>query len=347
MHFHTAHPLQAFWNLAVAPIQTQALALALDLGLFEELNKPDTAGGIAARLDLHPANTGVWLDLLWSMGLLERARPESVLPVETRYRASAVASRFFTSDSPENCTQAWQYRARALAGVATQLHELVRAGRAERPPAEAAATSGNWAQAAQVQIGQEQRAISVPAMLQRLNDVPGLPECGRFLDLGGGPGHVAIALARRLSAWHGAVCELPDTARVAQENIAKANLASRIRVLGADLNSGGAMGGNYDLIWCSSVLHFLDDPQAALREMFQALNPGGRLVIAQAEIRDDAREAARVLPFYTPMMLRAKYVPRQGQMPRALADAGFVDIDALGSMDFPMSPVWLYAGRRP
>jgi hypothetical protein len=192
MHFHTAHPLQAFWNLAVAPIQTQALALALDLGLFEELNKPDTAGGIAARLDLHPANTGVWLDLLWSMGLLERARPESVLPVETRYRASAVASRFFTSDSPENCTQAWQYRARALAGVATQLHELVRAGRAERPPAEAAATSGNWAQAAQVQIGQEQRAISVPAMLQRLNDVPGLRVARRGMRAArycaGGPG---------------------------------------------------------------------------------------------------------------------------------------------------------------
>lgn len=347
MAFHTEHHfLQTFWNIAAAPIQGQALELALEVGLFDALGHPATADEVAARLNLHPANTAVWLDLLWSMGLLDCARQWQP-PATARYVASPLAVRYFTCESHDNCAQGWVYRARSLAGAATQLHELVRTGEAVRPPSEGAATSGAWAQAARVQIGQEQRSITVPAVLQCLELLRGLPSQGRFLDLGGGPGHVAIALADKLPRWRGTVCDLADTVQVAGENIRNAGLAGRLDILAADLNTDESIGTSYELIWCSSVLHFMDEPRLALRRMLGALAPGGRLVVAHAEVRDDVTSAARVMPFYTPMLLRGKHVFRQADMERELASAGFTGIEALGSVGFPMSPVWVYAGRRP
>lgn len=342
----TPHPLQAFWNMAAAPIQIQALTLALELDLFEQLRQPDTAHAVADRLCLHPVNTAVWMDLLWSMGLLDRIRHQSHDSALVRYAAAPLAVRFFTPQSAGNCAQSWLYRARSLGGLATQLSTLVRKGEADSLPTEGAASLGNWAQAARVQIGQEQRVITAPAVLRCLDLLQDLPRQGRFLDLGGGPGHIALALARRLPLWHGVVCDLPDTVLVAEENIVAAGCADRLGVLAADLNAKGDIGHGYDLIWCSSVLHFMHEPQVALRRMVKALAPGGQLMVAHAEIRDDVASAARVMPFYTPLMLRGKTVGRQGDMPDYLAAAGCIDIQALGHVDFPMSPVWVYAGRR-
>ncbi|WP_437880015.1 methyltransferase domain-containing protein [Pseudomonas sp. LRF_L74] len=334
MNFHPAHPLQPFWNLAAAPVQTQALNLALDRGLFEALQQPASATQIAERLGLHAGGTAVWLDLLWSMDLLERDQRE--VP---HYRISDLSVRFFIEGAVDNCAQAWQYRARVLGAFATQMDNLLVDGPSgEQPP-------GGWVQAAQVQISQEQQAVSVPAVLRLLERWP-LAERGRFLDLGGGPGHIAIALARRLPGWTGTLGELLATAEVARHNIEQAGLGERLDVQGCDLDRDELAAG-YDLIWCSSVLHFVHDAQGALEKMFAALNPGGRLIIAHAEIAADADLAAQVLPFYTAMRMRGKYVPRPGEIAQAMQRAGFVEVTSPGRAAFPMAPVWLHTGLHP
>jgi SAM-dependent methyltransferase len=343
MTFDEAHPLQPFWQLAAAPIQAQALELALSNGLFEALVQHASVDEVARRYTWHPANTAVWLELLWSMGSLSRSRPGGGRA--TIYRASSMARRFFVSASDEDCAQAWLFRLRFLRGFAAQMDEFVRSGEAGGAASGAESVAAGWAQAAQAQIAQEQRAVTVPAALAVLRDLPGLGEAGRFLDLGGGPGLVAIALARAYPGWRGMVCDLPETVAVAQRNIEAAALSSRLDTLGADLDRD-AIGDGYDLIWCSSVLHFVQDPAAALRTMYAALNPGGRLVLAHAERGDDARSASRVLPFYTPMRMRGRHVPEQGEIARVMAEAGFGSVDALGCVGFPMSPVWVYVGAR-
>lgn len=344
MDFHTSHPLQPFWSIAAAPLQAQALQQALEHGLFERLLQPATAASAAQQLGLNLTATRVWLDLLWSMELLHRQLPEPA--AEPEYATSAMAARFFAGASPENCAQAWLYRARLLGGLAAQWGALLREGANPLSTDGAAAPKGSWAQAAREQIGQEQRAITVPAVQRLLDSLPPLQQHGRLLDLGGGPGHVAIALARRLPGWTGTVCDQPQTAEVARENIAAAGLSQRLEAVGCDLNHD-SIGAGHDLIWSSSVLHFLRDPQAAVRKMLQALKPGGLLLLAHAELVDDAALAARVLPFYGALLLRGNFLPRQGDMARMMLEAGCADVRALGRVDFPMAPVWVYAGRRP
>ncbi|QLF91702.1 methyltransferase [Pseudomonas sp. ABC1] len=334
-----AHPLRPYWNLAAAPIQAKALELALSLGLFECLSVPQDVGSLASTLRIDHANAQVLLDLLWSMGLLERLAGQPL----THYQNSRLAKRFFTQDSPESCAQAWSYRAGLLRRFSEQIGDYVKAGTPATPLAEMASTAANWAQAAQVQIGQEQRVISVPALLERLDGIPA-PE--RFLDLGGGPGFLAIALAERYPKSRGVVFELPDTAAVARQNIAQAGLEQRLESIAGNLDTD-AIGEGYDLICCSSVFHFIDSPLDALRKVHAALRPGGLLVCVHAEIPEDAPGASHVLPFYLPMLLRGKYVPRQGEMASALRTCGFEDIHSTQSASFPLAPVWVHRGSRP
>lgn len=341
MSFHTAHPLQPFWTMAAAPIKSRALEQALALGLFERLRQPASAAAVAQQLQLDPAATTVWLDLLWSMELLSRQCALDA-PATPRYTAAPLALAHFAEGSAQNCAQAWLYRAHFLARFADQWEALLHHG---FDPQGAAAPRGSWAQAARAQIGQEQRVVTVPAVLRLIDTLPRLPDTGRLLDLGGGPGHVGIALAQRLPRWQGVLCDEPETAQVAQENIQAAGLAERMQALGCDLNSDG-IGSGYDLIWCSAVLHFMRDPQALLHKACAALKPGGLLLLAHAEQADDPEVAARVLPFYGTLAVRGNHLPRPGAIGRMLAEAGFAEVQALGRVDFPMAPVWVHAGRR-
>lgn len=342
MNFHAPHELQPFWTMAAAPIQTRALEQALTLGLFERLRQPTNAAQVAAQLQLDPAATTVWLELLWSMALLSRQCPLDA-PGTPRYSAAPLALRHFVPGSAQNCAQAWLYRARFLQRFADQWETLLHRG---FDPQGAAAPQGSWAQAARVQIAQEQQAITVPAVLRLLDTLAPLPATGRLLDLGGGPGHVGIALAQRLPRWQGVLCDQAETAEVAQENILAAGLSGRLQALGCDLETD-SIGSGYDLIWCSAVLHFMRDPQALVRKACAALNPGGLLLLAHAEQVDDPALAARVLPFYGTLAVRGNPLPRAGEIARMMAAAGLVDIRSLGRVDFPMAPVWVHAGRRP
>lgn len=342
MDFLTPHLLQPYWNIAAAPIQTQALEQALVLGLFDRLRRPADAVAVAEDLQLDKSATAVWLDLLWSLELLSRQLPADA-PDEPCYVTSPLALRYFVNGSSENCAQGWLYRARFLARFSEQWETLLHQGFDQQGQA---VPKGSWAQAAREQIGQEQIAVTVPAVLRLMDTLPPMLETGRLLDLGGGPGHVGIALAERLPGWQGVVCDHPETAEVAQDNIHSAGLADRLQALGCDLNTDG-IGSGYDLIWCSAVLHFLQDPHALVRKASEALKPGGLLLMAHAEQSDDPVVAARVLPFYGTVALRGNLLPRPGEIAQMMIDAGLNDIQSLGRVDFPMAPVWLHMGRRP
>ncbi|APA71720.1 class I SAM-dependent methyltransferase [Janthinobacterium sp. 1_2014MBL_MicDiv] len=339
MSFTSQHALQPYWDLAVAPIQADALAAALELGIFEVLATPHTPAQLAETLSLHAPHTALLLELLWSMQVLERGVAPSAGDTAASYRCAATTLQYFCRSSAAFCGDAWLYRLHALRHFATQLGPLVRDGGKVAPYR--TATGVNWAAAAQQQIGQEQRAVTMRAALsvmQRIAPFAAGATPLRLLDLGGGPGWVAIALAQAHAGLRGCVFDWPETVAVAAANIAHAQLSERLETLGGDLASDD-IGGGYDLIWCSSVLHFVPDMPAALRKMRAALKPGGVLVCVQAEIAATPEAAARVLPYYLPMRMLGRAVTRQGELAQHVRDAGFARVEQYQASDFPMAPV--------
>ncbi|CAI3809934.1 hypothetical protein GLGCALEP_05958 [Pseudomonas sp. MM221] len=173
------------------------------------------------------------------------------------------------------------------------------------------------------------------ALIERL---PQAPRLRRMLDLGGGPGLVAIALARQLPDLHGAVFDFAETAVVAQENIVRAGLEERLGIIGGDLDSDD-FGSGYDLIWCSSVFHFAHELDGLLRRLHTALNPGGVLVCCHAEVPQDKQTAARVLPYYLHMRMQGRHVLPAGELAERLRNTGFADVRQEDGLRYPVAPV--------
>lgn len=341
MNSSSLHPLHACWDLAASAVRAEALDTALDLGLFEELLQPSTAAQLAARRGLHAANTAHLLELLWSIGLLQRQPGEPA-----RYELAPVAREHLARPSPRFCGDAWRYRLASLRSLSGRLRQHVEKGPRLTDSPFQSATGAGWASAARAQIGQEQRAVSAAAALAILERLPQAAQARRLLDLGGGPGWIAIALAQRFAQLEGVVFDWPETAAVAHENIEVAGLGGRLQALGGDIAADPLPTG-FDLVWCSSVLHFVPEVAATLDKLMAAMVPGGWLVCVHAELSAEAEHAACVMPFYLPMRLAGRHVLAQGGTAAALAAAGFSDIEQSTSGLFPMAPVQVVVARKP
>jgi ArsR family transcriptional regulator len=104
-------------------------------------------------------------------------------------------------------------------------------------------------------------------------------------DLGGGTGHTTLALAPFVSR-----VVLVDRSRE-MLRAARRRLASfaNVELRTGELTALPVADGELDLAVLSLVLHYVDDPQAALVEASRALVPGGRLVVVDLRPHDRDR----------------------------------------------------------
>lgn len=332
------HALQGCWDLQLAGVGADALRVALQHGLFAHLGRYASPGEIAERLALDVANTAYFLDLLWGLELLERE--DGDLP---RYRNLPVAVRYLDPLSEQYCGDALLFRHHVMRDVGAQLGERVRSGQAAAPAGEA--MRQGWAEAARLQIAQEQRAITAEAAGALVAALPEFSSARRLLDLGGGPGLVAVALARLQPRLQGVVFEYEETAEVAREYIAAAGLSQRLSAVGGDIASDD-LGEGYDLVWCSSVLHFVPDIAGVLDRIRRAMRPGGVLVCCHGELGTESAQARRVLHYYLPLRMQGRHVLAGGELARCLERAGFIDIRQIDGVPFPVAPVTALIARR-
>ena len=100
----------------------------------------------------------------------------------------------------------------------------------------------------------------------------------RVLDAGTGTGRMLELLAPHIG--HGVGIDAsPDMLAIARENLNRAGVKNCQVRLG-DVYRLAAASGSFDAVLFHQVLHYLDDPLAALREALRVLKPGGRLLIA-------------------------------------------------------------------
>lgn len=341
MLINDIHPLQACWDLALASVKADALDTAIGLGLFAALSEATTSDTLAARLQLDRANTSHLLEMLWSMGVLTRRHVLDQKGRTWEYCVNSALAPFLLEGSPRYCGKALAYRLRALRRFGAQLPDLLKSGCCLPEVSEAA----GWAQAAQAQIAQEQSAVTVGAALACVSQLKGLTGLRRFLDLGGGPGKVAIALAQAYPEWQGVVFDLDQTAAVARQGIRQAELDQRLTTCCGDLVHD-EIGYGYDLIWCSSVLHFVPDVPRVVSKVRDALAPGGYFVSVHAELPSQREAAAKVVPYYLPLLMRGRQVWPQGTLADLMREAGFESLISTELSYFPLAPAQLLIGRK-
>ncbi len=120
----------------------------------------------------------------------------------------------------------------------------------------------------------------------------------RMLDVGGGAGTNAIAFCREYPRLHATVFDLPSTLRVTERSIKEAGLEDRIAVMPGNFNTD-SLGGLYDLVLLSDVLHYQDAETNAglVRKACAHLTDTGRLVIKDRFLDPDQTSPAWTTAF--------------------------------------------------
>ncbi|GIG61428.1 O-methyltransferase [Longispora fulva] len=110
----------------------------------------------------------------------------------------------------------------------------------------------------------------------------------RVLDMGGGDGVNALALAEAHPHLFVTVVDLPENLHVARGRIAAAGLADRVSVYAADMFTDPLPGGHDCVLFSHQLVIWTPEENVALlRRAHEALEPGGRVVIFSSMSRDD------------------------------------------------------------
>jgi len=107
-----------------------------------------------------------------------------------------------------------------------------------------------------------------------------LQGCSHLLDLGGGPGLFGAALAEKYPGLKATVFDTPDTRALALRFFRQSPAKHRLKFRGGNFLTD-PLGNGYDAALLSSILHIYSpvDNQELLVKTYQAMNPGGKIII--------------------------------------------------------------------
>ena len=117
-----------------------------------------------------------------------------------------------------------------------------------------------------------------------IHELAGDPPPRRILDLGSGTGTGTFALLGRFERADVIAVDMSGPLLHHLTGRARAlGVAGRVRTVQADLDAAWPALDAVELVWASSSLHHMADPDRVLTEVFAALDPGGLLVVAEME----------------------------------------------------------------
>ena len=173
----------------------------------------------------------------------------------------------------------------------------------------------------------------------------------RVLDVGSGDGAFAVEAARRGAVVTGVD---PDPAM-------RAAAAARARATGVDLRLGDGRAeqlpfadGTFDLVFAATVLCFVSEADAAIREMARVLRPGGRLILGELNRWSSWTALRWAKGLAGSRTWRSARFQTATQLRRSMAAAGLTVMSVDGAVFYPqfaaaarlMAPWDRWLGRR-
>jgi len=274
-------------RLANAFSESQTLLAANDLDVFTAIGPTGrTAGEIAKRCKADPEGLLLLLNALAGLGLLSRRG--------THYHNTPLGRRYLDRRSRTAISNLlW------LLGHHwhdwTKLPQALRKGRPGWAPL---TRSREFRRRFSLAMHERSHGLAAPTVTTL--HLP--PRSARFLDLGGGPGSYAIALAKRYPSLEGIV--LDQTVTVARQLIRKHRLEKRLRARAGSIFTA-ALGTEYDAVLVSNVIHVFNEKKCRtlLKRVRDALRPGGKVFIVEFFLDDSRTRPAKSSVFSLMMYL--------------------------------------------
>ncbi len=189
-------------------------------------------------------------------------------------------------------------------------------------------------QAASYEAGSKNQQAVGLRMIKMLNVEKG----STVLDLGCGTGYLTKVLSEQVRPEGKVVAVDPDGERlkIAREN----HSASNIEYIQADDKTFPP--GQYDLIFCNIVIHWIKDKKAALERVHENLHPGGRFAFTTADgvlpVPEIGKEVFNKLvgPNFLDRIFKEKLMHLEACEYESLATAaGFIQTSTTIQPDYP------------
>jgi acetylserotonin N-methyltransferase len=331
------------WDTWLSIHYLPAVTVADEMGIFRGLaDQPSTAEALATRLGYDRRTTIAILRLLAARDFLTLRLGVYALTDATRL--------YLLQDSPFY----WGHMLGRREGIHDTLKERLQGhSPTGRPGAggeirETGGSSGSWA-AGQVDMERARRVAaamqshSLPAAIgvARNGDFQGV---SRLLDIGGGSGCFAIALARQHPAMRCSIMELPAMCDVAQEYIRDGGVEDRVDTVSVDMFRE-PWPRDYDALFFSNVYHDwnFETCEWLTQQSFDALPSGGRLYLHEMLLDDDGAGPATAASFSMLMLGTQGQQFTLPELKTMLEGAGFVDVTARHTYGYYS----LTVGRKP
>ncbi|MGA2130826.1 MAG: class I SAM-dependent methyltransferase [Bryobacteraceae bacterium] len=263
--------------------RSKTMFTAVTLGVFEALRHgPSDAAKLSERLGADMGALERLLDACAGMGLLQKSGGV--------YQNQPVAETYLCDASAFSMTGYIRYSDEALYPMWAHLDDAVRQG------------SNRWAQTFGWQGSlfehffktEERRRsflrgmhgfgqLSSPAVVAAFD----LSPFRRLVDLGGATGHLAVAACARYPDLRAAVFDLPSVIGMAREFVCQSTVGDRVDCLAGDFfRDNLPEAGLYSL---GRVLHDWpeDRIRLLLKKIYDALPPGGALLVAEMLLDED------------------------------------------------------------
>jgi ubiquinone/menaquinone biosynthesis C-methylase UbiE len=168
-----------------------------------------------------------------------------------------------------------------------------------------------------------------------------------LLDVGGGSGGLAIALAESHPQLRATVADLALVTPFTKRFVEEANAVDRVEIMTADAVRDG-LSGSFDVAVASKLTQVLspDEVRAALRNVADVLEPGG-VIHLYTQVLDDSRLSPEKAVSFNLVFLNI-YDHGQAYTEQEyrnwLAEAGFVDFERV---PLPSNPYSILTARKP
>ncbi|MEU7846049.1 methyltransferase [Micromonospora parva] len=157
-----------------------------------------------------------------------------------------------------------------------------------------------------------------------------LTNASQLLDCGGGDAVNAIALASANPHVRITIFEMPHAAEIAKRRIAERNLSDRVLVTTGDMFEDAFPAGNDVILFAHQfVIWTLEENTTLLRKAYEALPPGGRVVIFNSMSNDSGDGplvAALDSVYFATLPEEGGMIYSWSQHEQCLADAGFRNV---------------------
>lgn len=293
--------------------ESRILLTGVELGLFDLLKDEwRTASEVCELLGADRRGVTILLDALTAMGRLEKR--------EGRYRTEPETALYLCSDSPESVLPMMQHYVNGWRRW-SHLTDIVCG---QRPPA----TPGSGPSPDQLRafiggmhvLGRE-RAPQVVARVR-----PG--NARALLDVGGASGTYTMEFLKVCPQMRATLFDLPDVIELARERLEAEGYLDRVTLVAGDYNRDPLPSG-HDLAFLSAIIHQNSHEQniALYRRCYEALVPGGRIVIRDHILSED-RTSPRAGAIFAVNMLCATESGNSytwSEISGGLMEAGFIE----------------------